>query len=66
MITRILVSIALLAVSIPAYAADTSPFFGSATQEPVQIAVDPNTGLPLVAQTDQQQPQPHPVVATRE
>ena len=62
MITRILVSIALLVASIPAYAADTSPFFGSATQKPIQIVVDPHTGLPLVAEAKQ----PHPVVATRE
>jgi hypothetical protein len=62
MIARILVSIALLAACVPAFAADTSPFFGSATQKPVQIAVDPHTGLPLVAETKR----PHPVVATRE
>ena len=66
MITRILVSIALLAAYTPAYAADTSPYFGSSTQEPVQIAVDPQTGLPLVAQAEEQKPQPQPVVATRE
>ena len=64
MVTRILVSLALLAACIPANAADTSPYFGSASREPVQIAVDPNTGFPLVAETEEQQPQP--VVAARQ
>lgn len=72
MVTRILVSIALLIgcisafadeiTPIPAYAVSTSPFFGSATQEPVQIAIDLNTGLPLVAAADE----PQPIVAARE
>jgi hypothetical protein len=66
MITRILISVALLAAGIPAYAADTSPLFGSSTQGPVQIAIDPHTGLPVVAETEPKQPQPHPVVASRE
>jgi hypothetical protein len=66
MVTRILVSIALLAACIPAYAADTSPFFGSASHEPLQIAIDPNTGLPLVAKADVEEQQPQPVVATRQ
>ena len=64
MVTRVLVSLALLAACIPAFAADTSPYFGSASREPVQIAVDPNTGFPLVAETEEQQPQP--VVAARQ
>ena len=72
MVTRILVSIALLigcisanaddTTPISAYAVSTSPFFGSATQEAVQIAIDPNTGLPLVAATDE----PQPIVAARQ
>ena len=51
MITRILILIALLAATLPAYAEDTSPLFGSTTQEPVQIAIDPRDGLPVVAIT---------------
>jgi hypothetical protein len=62
MIARILFSIALLAAIVPAHAEETSPYFGSATQEPVQIAIDPNTGLPVVAKVEE----PQPVVAARE
>lgn len=64
--TRVLILIALLATATVAQAEDTSPFFGSATQAPTQIAIDPHTGLPVVAETVEQQPQPQPVVATRE
>ncbi len=62
MTTRILIAIALLATATLARAEDPSPLFGSATQEPVQIAVDPNTGLPVVAEVEE----PQPVVAARE
>jgi hypothetical protein len=62
MIARILISIALLATATLAQAEDTSPLFGSSTQEPVQIAIDPNTGLPVVAEVEK----PQPVVAARE
>ena len=65
MITRILISVALLAATLPAYAEDTSPLFGSSTQEPVQIAIDPRDGLPVVAEAEQPQPaMATPVVAT--
>ena len=67
MTTRILILFALLATALPAYAEDTSPLFGSSTQEPVQIAIDPRDGLPLVAEAEQPQPVvAAPVVATRE
>jgi hypothetical protein len=62
MTTRILIAIALLAMATLAKAEDLSPLFGSATQEQVQIAIDPNTGLPVVAEVEQ----PQPVVAARE
>jgi hypothetical protein len=62
MTQRILIAIALLAMATLAKAEDLSPLFGSATQEPVQIAIDPNTGLPLIAEVEQ----PQPVVAARE
>ena len=62
MFARILFPIVMLAAIVPAYAEETSPYFGSATQEPVQIAIDPNTGLPVVAETEQ----PQPVVAAKE
>ena len=62
MTQRILIAIALLATATLAQAKDLSPLFGSATQEPVQIAIDPNTGLPVVAEVEQ----PQPVVAARE
>jgi hypothetical protein len=60
--TRILILTALFATATLAQAEDTSPLFGSATQEPVQIAIDPNTGLPVIAEVEQ----PQPVVAARE
>ena len=66
MITRILVAFALLTACIPAYAAGTSPYFGSATREPVQIAIDPKSGLPLVAEAETGKQQTQPVVAARE
>jgi hypothetical protein len=62
MIARILISIALLATATLAQAEDTSPLFGSSTQEPVQIAIDLRDGLPAVAEVEQ----PQPVVAARE
>jgi hypothetical protein len=62
MTPRILIAVALLATAALAHAEDTSPLFGSATQEPVQIAIDPNTGLPVVAEVEK----PQPVVAARE
>jgi hypothetical protein len=62
MVTRALVIFALLTAAFPACAAETSPLFGSATQEPVQIAVDPHTGLPVVAEAQKTQA----VVATRQ
>jgi len=62
MFARILFPIVLLAAIVPAYAEKTSPHFGSTTQEPVQIAIDPNTGLPVVTEAEQ----PQPVVAAKE
>ena len=62
MTTRILIAVALLATATLAQAEDLSPLFGSATQEPVQIAIDPNTGLPVVAEVEE----PQPVVAARD
>jgi len=62
MTTRILIAIALLITAELAQAEATSPLFGSSTQEPVQIAVDPATGLPVIAAVAQ----PQPVVAARE
>lgn len=62
MIARVLFPVVLFAATIPAFAEETSPYFGSATQQPVQIAVDPSTGLPVVAEVEQ----PQPVVAARE
>jgi len=59
---RILILTALFATATLAQAEDTSPLFGSATQEPMQIAIDPNTGLPVVAEMER----PQPVVAARE
>lgn len=66
MTTRILILIALLATATLAHAKDASPLFGSSTQGPVQIAIDPHTGLPVVAEAEPKQLQPHPVVASRE
>ena len=69
MTTRILILIALLAATLPAYAEDVSPLFGSSTQGPVQIAIDPHTGLPVVAEAETKQPQAvvtAPVVAAWE
>ena len=62
MVTRALVIFALLTAAFPAFAAETSPLFGYATQEPVQVAVDPHTGLPVVAEAQKT----HAVVATRQ
>ena len=62
MVTRALVIFALLTAAFPAFAAETSPLFGSASQKPVQIAVDPHTGLPAVAEA----PKTQAVVATRQ
>jgi len=62
MTQRILIAIALLTTATLAQAEDLSPLFGSATQEPLQIAIDPDTGLPVVAEVEQ----PQPVVAARE
>jgi hypothetical protein len=62
MFARILFPVILLAAIVPAYAEETSPYFGSATQEPAQIAIDPNTGLPVVAEAEQ----PQPVIAAKE
>jgi len=59
---RILIAVAMLAAVVPASAGETSPLFGSATQEPMQIAIDPATGLPVTAEVVQ----PQPVVAARE
>ena len=59
---RILILTALFATATLAQAEDTSPLFGSATQEPMQIAIDPTTGLPVVAEMER----PQPVVAARE
>ena len=64
MTTRILILFTLLAATLPAYAEDISPLFGSSTQGPVKIAIDPHTGLPVVAQAEPKQPLP--VVASRE
>lgn len=61
MLARILLLMLFIAC-VPARAADTSPVFGSATQEPVQIAVDPETGLPAVAAAEK----PQPIVAAKE
>ena len=62
MVTRALVLFALLTAAIPAFAVETSPLFGSASQAPVQVAVDPHTGLPVVAEAQKTQA----VVATRQ
>ena len=62
MAQRILIATALLATATLAQAEDLSPLFGSTTQEPLQIAIDPNTGFPVVAEVEQ----PQPVVAARE
>jgi hypothetical protein len=62
MTTRILIAVALLATATLAQAEELSPLFGSATQGPVQIAIDPNTGLPVVAEVED----PQPVVAARD
>lgn len=62
MFARILFPIVLLATIVPACAKETSPYFGSATRVPAQIAIDPNTGLPVVAGAEQ----PQPVVAAKE
>jgi hypothetical protein len=45
MTSRFAVAIFLL-ISAPTFAADVSPFFGSASQPPVRIAVDPASGQP--------------------
>ncbi len=46
---RILLCLGLLAFVQPAFAENTSPFFGSATQAPVQITINPKTGYPVAA-----------------
>ncbi len=53
---RILIAVAMLAAGVPASAGETSPLFGSATQEPMQIAIDPATGLPIIAEVEWAQP----------
>ena len=59
---RIWIAVAMLSAIIPANADETSPLFGSATQEPMQITIDPATGLPVIAEVERAQP----VVAARE
>ncbi len=59
---RLLMAVAMLVAIVPAHAENTSPLFGSATHEPVQIAIDPATGLPVIADVERAQP----VVAARE
>jgi outer membrane receptor protein involved in Fe transport len=43
----VFVAIAVMCASLSAAAEDASPIFGSASQEPILIIVDPATGLPL-------------------
>lgn len=45
MTSRFAAAIFLL-ISAPTFAADVSPLFGSASQPPVRIAVDPASGQP--------------------
>jgi hypothetical protein len=59
MLTRVLISVSLLSLSVPAFAEPASPVFGSSTQAPVTIVVNAETGLP-VASADV----PKPVVAS--
>jgi hypothetical protein len=59
MLTRALLSVAVLTLSTPAFADQVSPVFGSSTQAPVIIAINPQTGLP-VASADL----PKPMVAS--
>lgn len=47
MLTRVLVFLGLLASALPAFAETASPVFGSSTQAPVIITVNPQTGLPM-------------------
>ena len=44
-----MISFLSLALTTPVFADELSPAFGSATQEPVQIAIDAKTGLPLAS-----------------
>jgi hypothetical protein len=55
----IITSIAFLCVATSVLADQPSPIFGSSTQAPVMIAVNPETGLPM-ASADL----PKPVVAS--
>ena len=47
MVIRLLFAIGLLALSLPALAEPTLPVFGSSTQGPVSIAINPDTGQPV-------------------
>jgi len=48
MMTRALLIFSLLALNGPAIAKNPSPIFGSSTQAPVVVAINPRTGLPVI------------------
>ncbi len=59
MVTRALISIVFMALATSAFSDDASPVFGSSTQAPVIMTINPVTGLPM-ASADL----PKPVVAS--
>jgi hypothetical protein len=59
MLTRVLISAGLLSLALPALADIRSPVFGSSTQAPVIIVVNPETGLPVATAE-----LPKPVIAS--
>jgi hypothetical protein len=59
MLIRVLVSIGFFASVLPALADTAAPVFGSSTQAPVIIVVNPETGLPMATAE-----LPKPVIAS--
>jgi hypothetical protein len=59
MTMRALISAALLVFATPAFAEQATVIFGSSTQAPVTITVNPATGLPVAAAD-----LPKPIVAS--
>ena len=59
MLNRVLLSLVLAQAALPALAGQSAPIFGSSTQNPVMIVVNPDTGLPVATAE-----LPTPVVAS--
>jgi hypothetical protein len=59
MLIRVVVCLGLLVNALPALADTAAPVFGSSTQAPVIIVVNPETGLPMATAE-----LPKPVIAS--